>query len=77
MWDLRRGNVSFSARGAQKHSLLGVLNLLDALGEVPELVAETSIPKSALHRLLLDPQDYRFAAFQLTCRWSGKELESP
>ena len=45
--------------------------LQGAIGQVPGLLAQTVVPSSAVHDLLLDPGNQLRCAFHLGCGWSG------
>ena len=45
--------------------------LQGAMGQVPGLLAQTVVPSSAVHDLLLDPGNQLRCAFHLGCGWSG------
>ncbi len=71
-YDLRGGTSSAMALGSQGHhpAVLEVV-LRQALMQLPELEQQTSIVRSAVNSINLDPVDPNRLAFHLASGWSG------
>ncbi len=75
LWDVRKGGSGvhqLGAYGPAKQPVLAVIGIRNALAAIPGLSAETRIPASNVHQLLLDPLDDTRAGYTLTCGWQGK-----
>ncbi|CAL5224846.1 g7602 [Coccomyxa viridis] len=74
LWDVRKGGSGvhqLGAYGPAKQPVLAVIGIRNALAAIPGLSAETRIPASNVHQLLLDPLDDTRAGYTLTCGWQG------
>ncbi|KAK9834831.1 hypothetical protein WJX81_002117 [Elliptochloris bilobata] len=67
-WDIRGGA---GVLGAQRQPQLAAVGLRAALGRLPRLAAETTVPTAAVDSLALDPRDPGRVAFHLSSGWSG------
>ncbi len=72
-YDLRGGTTAARALGSQgQHPAVVEVVVRQALMQVPELEQQTSIVRSAVQSLNLDPVDPNRLAFHLQSGWSGE-----
>ncbi len=72
-YDLRGGSTAARALGSQgQHPAVVEVAVRQALMQVPELEQQTSIVRSAVQSLNLDPVDPNRLAFHLQSGWSGE-----
>ncbi len=72
-YDLRGGTTAARALGSQgQHPAVVEVAVRQALMQVPELEQQTSIVRSAVQSLNLDPVDPNRLAFHLQSGWSGE-----
>lgn len=71
-YDLRGGTTAARALGSQgQHPAVVEVVVRQALMQVPELEQQTSIARSAVQSINLDPVDPNRLAFHLQSGWSG------
>ena len=71
-YDLRGGTGAAFALGSQgQHPVILEVVLRQALMQLPELEQQTSIMRSAVQAINLDPMDCNRLAFHLASGWSG------
>lgn len=72
-YDLRGGTTAARALGSQgQHPAVVEVAVRQALMQVPELEQQTSIVRSAVQSINLDPVDPNRLAFHLQSGWSGE-----
>lgn len=74
-YDLRGGTGAALALGSQgQHPSVLEVALRQALLQLPELDQQTSVARSAVQSINLDPVDSNRLAFHLASGWSGQRL---
>ena len=72
-YDLRGGTSAAMALGsAGQHPAVLEVGVRQALLQLPELEQQTSISRSAVQSINLNPQDSNRLAFHLASGWSGE-----